>query len=62
MTNVLQEKMNKLRQVKDVVFTNKITDKCVFNLKEIEQLIKENPNDYDLGAKVREFYLKSLEK
>lgn len=60
MEKELREKMNKLRQVKDSVYSNEKEKNCLFNLKDIEKLINEHPNDYDLGNKIRQFYLESI--
>jgi len=56
----LKNEMNKLRQVKDVVFKNEVNNNCVFTLSEIEKLIKKYPNDYDLGQNLRKFYLGAI--
>jgi ABC-type phosphate transport system auxiliary subunit len=56
----LKNEMNKLRQVKDVVFKNEVNNNCVSTLSEIEKLIKKYPNDYDLGQNLRKFYLESI--
>jgi ABC-type phosphate transport system auxiliary subunit len=56
----LKNEMNKLRQVKDVVFKNEVNNNCVFTLSEIKKLIKKYPNDYDLGQNLRKFYLESI--
>lgn len=55
----LKERMNKLRQVKDVVYSNQESN-C-FNITEtLKIMVKENPNDYDLGKVVREFCLNNF--
>jgi hypothetical protein len=56
----LKNEMNKLRQVKDVVFKIVVNNNCVSTLSEIEKLIKKYPNDYDLGQNLRKFYLESI--
>jgi hypothetical protein len=56
----LKNEMNKLRQVKDVVFKNEVNNNCVFTLSEIKKLIKKYPNDYDLGQNLRKFYLEAI--
>jgi ABC-type phosphate transport system auxiliary subunit len=56
----LKNEMNKLRQVKDVVFKNDVNNNCVFTLSEIKKLIKKYPNDYDLGKNLRKFYLEAI--
>jgi len=56
----LKNEMNKLRQVKDVVFKNDVNNNCVFTLSEIKKLIKKYPNDYDLGQNLRKFYLEAI--
>lgn len=54
----IKERMNKLRQVKDVVFKN---EECCPNLMgKIGQMIKDNPNDSDLGNVIRKFYLEEM--
>ena len=58
MSKELKEKMNKIRQVKDVVFEN---EKCCPNLMgKIGEMVKNNPNDKDLGAVIRNFYLAEM--
>lgn len=54
----LKEKMDQLRQVKDVVFEN--TECCPNLIGKIKEFIKECPNDSDLGAAIRNFYLEEL--
>ena len=54
----LKEKMDKLRQVKDVVFSSDIHYVSLSD--KINLIIKENPNDYDLGGSIRKFYLETL--
>ena len=54
----LIEEMNRLRQVKDVV--NDSEECCPNLMGKIADMVKENPNDYDLGNTVRKFYLNSL--
>lgn len=56
----LKNEMNKLRQVKDVVFKNEVNNNCAFTLSEIKKLIKKYPNDYDLGQNLRKFYLEAI--
>lgn len=55
----LKEKMDEIRQVKDVVFKND-TECCVSLTGVIKDLIKKHPNDYDLGLAIREYYLENL--
>lgn len=56
---ILKEKMNELRQVKDVVYVNDEIN-CSNFLEQIKKMIKENPNNYDLGEVVRKFYFSSF--
>lgn len=56
---VLKEKMNQLRQVKDVVYVNDKTN-CSNFLEEIKKMVIENPNNYDLGSAVRKFYFSNF--
>lgn len=52
---VLVKKMNELRQVKDCFYEN---EKCCPNLfNKIGEMVKNNPNDYDLGSEIRKMYL-----
>jgi hypothetical protein len=57
---ILIEKMNKLRQVKDVVYVNDKPQNCGFSTKEIANLVKGNPNDSDLGKEIRKIYFDSI--
>ena len=55
--------LNELRQVKDSVYkTPKVKVEEDFNPKQIMDLIKKYPNDRDLGAKIREYYLHLTKK
>lgn len=56
----LIKKMNELRQVKDVFYVNDNPENCGFSIKEIADLVKENPNDSDLGKKIRKIYFNSI--
>lgn len=50
----LREKMNELRQTKDVVFENEKSFTSLFG--EVKRLVQEKPNDYELGKEVRNIY------
>jgi hypothetical protein len=53
----LKEKMDRLRQVKDVVYCSQLLkDEENSPINDIIQLVKENPNDYSLGSAVREYF------
>ena len=53
----LKEKMDRLRQVKDVVYCSQLLkDEKNSPINDIIQLVKENPNDYSLGSAVREYF------
>ena len=53
----LKEKMDRLRQVKDVVYCSELLKEGKDNpINDIIQLVKENPNDYSLGSAVREYF------
>lgn len=55
--------LNELRQVKDSVYkTPKVKIVEDFNPQEIMDLVKKYPNDRDLGAKIREYYLHLTKK
>ena len=55
--------LNELRQVKDSVYrTPKVKVVEDFNPKQIMNLIQKYPNDRDLGAKIREYYLHLTKK
>jgi len=56
----LIEKMNELRQVKDVFYVNDKSENCGFSIKEIADLVKNNPNDSDLGKEIRKIYFNSI--
>lgn len=51
----LKEKMNEIRQVKDSFFEG--NECCPNLLGKIGEMIKDNPNDHDLGKVIRSFYL-----
>jgi len=62
--------LNELRQVKDSVYKtpkvkgveNYYTTHQDFNQQYIVDLIQKYPNDRDLGAKIREYYLHLIKK
>lgn len=51
----LKEKMNEIRQVKDSFFES--TECCPNLFSKIGEMVKNNPNDSDLGKTIRNFYL-----